>query len=130
MSYALDHKMALADLLAANPIPVVFTRFTPGSGYDPLTDNYAVPPVITTISGGGIVMTGDPEEYAANNLIVSTTPLVGFTPSVYPLRAFTTEFVMPGDTTPINGVTFTVVKILKVVAPDGGVIYSKIAVGV
>lgn len=128
MSYAADHAMALTDLLAAGGARV-FTRFTPGSGYNPDTDEYAVPPVTVTITGGGIVMTGDPEEYAAQSLVVSTTPLIGFTPTVYPLKAFTDAFVMMGDTTEINGEPFTVVKILKVVAPDGGVIYSKIAVG-
>jgi len=125
--YRADHRMALADLLAAGG-PRTFTRFTPGSGYNEATDTYAVPPVTTTIPGGGIVTSGDPEEYAAASLIVSTTPCVNFTPTAYPLKAYTTEFVMPGDTIPFNGETFTVVKLLKIVAPDGGVIYSKIAV--
>lgn len=127
MNYAIEHASALADLMAAGGART-FTRFTPGSGYDSATDTFAVPPVTLTIPGAGIVTTGDPEEYAANNLIVSTTPLVGFTPTAYPLKAFTDEFVLPGDTIQLNGEGFTVVKILKVVAPDGGVIYSKIAV--
>ena len=73
-------------------------------------------------------MTGDPEQYAALGLVLETTPVVGFSPSSYPLKAYTPEFVLPSDVTVINGVTFTVVKILKVVAPDGFVIYSRIAV--
>ena len=52
-------------------------------------------------------MSGNPEEYAAPGLILEKTPLIGFTPDDYPLKAFTPEFVMPGDTTIINGVTFT-----------------------
>lgn len=127
MSYREDHRLALADLLAAGGSRT-FTRFTPGSGYDPLTDSYAVAPVTTTITGGGIVTSGDPEEYAANSLIVSTTPCVNFTPTAFPLKAFTTEFVMPGDVIVLNGEPFTVVKLLKIVAPDGAVVYSKIAV--
>ena len=105
---------------------VVFTRTSPGV-FDPATGNFSSP-VVTTIAGEGILMTGDPEQYAALGLVLETTPVVGFTPSVYPLRAYTPEFVLPGDTAPINGVTFTAKKILKVVAPDGFVIYSRIAV--
>jgi hypothetical protein len=74
------------------------------------------------------MMSGDPEEYAAAELVLDTTPLIGFTPSGYPLRAFTPEFVLPSDTTEINGVTFTVAKIMKVVAPDGFVVFARIAV--
>lgn len=103
-----------------------FTRQRPGT-YSESTDTWSAP-TSTVISGEGIVMSGDPEEYAAQELVLSTTPMIGFTPDAYPLRAFTPEFVMPGDTTPINGVTFTVAKILKVVAPDGFVVYSRIAV--
>jgi hypothetical protein len=73
-------------------------------------------------------MSGDPVQYAALGLVLDTTPVIGFTPNGYPLKAFTPEFVLPGDTTPINGVPFTVVKLLKVVAPDGFVVYSRIAV--
>src|SRR5665811_154029 len=96
---------------------IVFTRSRPGI-FDPATGNFGSP-VVTTIPGEGILMTGDPEQYAALGLVLETTPVVGFTPAVYPLRAYTPEFVLPGDTTPINGVPFTVVKLLKVVAPDG-----------
>jgi hypothetical protein len=125
--YRTDHAMALADLLAAGGL-LTFSRFTPGSGYDPATDSYAVEPVTVTIPGGGIVTTGDPEQYAAASLVLETTPLVKFTPTSYPLKAFTDEFVLPGDVTTINDNAFTVVKILKTVAPDGGVIFSEIAV--
>lgn len=105
---------------------IVFTRSQPGT-YDSSTGNWTAP-TVTTIPGEGIMMAGDPEEFAAQELILDTTPVIGFTPTVYPLRAYTPEFVMPGDTTDINGVTFTAKKLLKVVAPDGFVIYSRIAV--
>ena len=105
---------------------VVFTRSRPGT-YVEATDSWTSP-TTTAISGEGILMSGDPEEYAAQELILETTPVVGFTPDDYPLAAFTEEFVLPGDTTVLNGVTFTVAKLLKVVAPDGFVIYSRIAV--
>ena len=105
---------------------VVFTRQRPGT-YDAATDTWSAP-TTTAIAGEGILMSGDPEEYAAQELILETTPVVGFTPDDYPLAAFTEEFVLPGDTTVLNGVTFTVAKILKVVAPDGFVVFSRIAV--
>lgn len=105
---------------------IVFTRSRPGT-YDEATDTWSAP-TSTAIAGEGILMSGDPEEFAAQELILSTTPVIGFTPDDYPLKAFTEEFVLPSDTTVINGETFTVAKILKVVAPDGFVIYSRIAV--
>lgn len=105
---------------------IVFTRSIPGT-YDEAHDTWTAPST-TAIAGEGILMSGDPEEFAAQELILDTTPVVGFTPATYPLRAYTPEFVMPGDQTVINNVLFTVAKILKVVAPDGFVIYSRIAV--
>lgn len=105
---------------------IVFTRTAQGT-FDPLTGNFG-PPVVTAITGEGFVMSGDPEQYAALGLVLDTTPVVGFTPDDYPLRAYTPEFVLPGDSTVLNGVPFTVVKLLKVVAPDGFVVYSRIAV--
>lgn len=85
---------------------------------------------VTTITGDGILVKGTPQEYEAAGLVLKSAPTVLFTPSQYPLRAFTPEFVLPGDTTVINDVTFTVKAILSVVAPDGYVIVSRIAVGV
>lgn len=105
---------------------IVFTRSAPGT-YDGATETWSNP-VTTAIAGEGILMSGDPEEFAAQELILETTPVVGFTPEGYPLRAFTPEFVLPGDKTVINNVGFTVAKLLKVVALDGFVIYSRIAV--
>ena len=105
---------------------IVFTRNSPGV-YVEATDSWTAP-TTSAITGEGILMSGDPEEYAAMELVLETTPIIGFTPDDYPLAAYTPEFVMPGDTTVLNGVTFTVVKIPKVVAPDGYVIYSRIAV--
>jgi hypothetical protein len=105
---------------------VVFTRSRQGA-FDPATGLFGSP-VVTTIAGEGVLMSGDPEQYAAMGLVLETTPVVGFSPSAYPLPAFTPSFILPGDVTTINGVTFTVVKLLKVVAPDGFVVYSRIAV--
>ena len=105
---------------------IVFTRTRQGV-FDPATGLFGSP-VVTTIGGEGILMSGDPEQYAALGLVLETTPVVGFTPSQYPLPAFTPDFVLPSDVVVINGVNFTVVKLLKVVAPDGFVVYARIAV--
>ena len=104
---------------------IVFTRNSPGV-YVEATDSWTAPST-SAIAGEGIRV-HDPEEYAALGLVLEKTPVIGFSPTDYPLRAFTDEFVKPSDTTVINGVTFTVVKLLKVVAPDGFVVYSQIAV--
>ncbi len=84
-------------------------------------------PTITTIVGEGMLVAGDPQEYAAVGLAIISGPTVLFTPSDYLLQAFTSEFVLPGDKTTINSIEFTVSKILKVVAPDGYVIMARIA---
>jgi hypothetical protein len=86
-------------------------------------------PTVTTITGEGILVKGTPQEYETAGLVLTSMPTILFTPSAYPLRAFTPEFVLPGDTVVINLTTFTVTAVLSVVAPDGYVIVSRIAVG-
>lgn len=105
---------------------MVFRRVTPGA-YDEATGTSS-PPTETTIPGEGMFVEGDPDQYAAEELVPSINPCVLFAPTAYPLKAFTPEFVMPGDVASLNGVNFTVKKILKVTAPDGYVILSRIAV--
>jgi hypothetical protein len=84
----------------------------------------------STITGDGMLVQGSPQEYEAAGLTRVVGVTVLFTPSAYPLSAYTDEFVQAGDKTEINGVTFTVKKVLSVVAPDGYVIVSRIALGV
>jgi hypothetical protein len=133
VSYAAEHASALADLKAAG-VPMTFTRTTAGIGYNEATDTYVTPPVTITIAGYGILTMGGWQSTSGNiqnepmTTVVETTPIAGFTPSTYPLKAFTAEFVLPNDTLEVNGDTFTVVKVMKVVAPDGNVIYSTISV--
>ena len=91
------------------------------------TDGTFGAPTVTTIVGDGMLVAGDPQEYAAVGLAIISGPTVLFTPTTYPLKAFTSEFVLPGDKTTINDIEFTVSKILKVVAPDGYVIMARIA---
>lgn len=94
---------------------------------DPLTG--APAPIVTTISGEAIVVRGNPQRYRELGLLLSTMPTLLFTPNGYPLKAFTPEFVLPGDVTTLNGVVMTV-KDVDPVAPDGFVIIARIVVGV
>lgn len=103
---------------------MTFTRTVQG---DEDTGGNLGAPTITTIVGEGMLVAGDPQEYAAVGLAIISGPTVLFTPSDYLLQAFTSEFVLPGDKTTINSIEFTVSKILKVVAPDGYVIMARIA---
>jgi len=102
-----------------------FTRTSPGT-YDPTTDTWTSP-VTSTIDGSAIQVRGNPQRYAALGLILATMPTLLFTPVAYGLRAFTTEFVLPGDTVVWNGVTYTA-KDIDPVAPDGLVIVARIIV--
>lgn len=103
---------------------MTFSRVTPGTE---ASDGTFDTPATTTIVGDGMLVAGDPQEYAAVGLAIISGPTVLFTPTTYPLKAFTSEFVLPGDKTTINDIEFTVSKILKVVAPDGYVIMARIA---
>ncbi len=95
---------------------ITFSRQVSGS-YDPVTGAWT-DPTTTTITGEGIVKKdGDPLRYQALNLIPSQAPTIFFTPSTN-LRAWTPEFVMLGDTTVLNGITFTVRDVAPF-APDG-----------
>jgi hypothetical protein len=107
---------------------MTFRRVSPGA-YDEATGTSS-PPTETTIPGEGMFVAGDPQQYAAEELIPSVNPCVFFAPTAYPLKAFTPEFVMAGDRVLLNGIDFVVKKVLKVVAPDGFVVASRIAVGV
>jgi len=104
---------------------MTFSRVSPGTE---AADGTFTGAATTTITGDGILVQGDPQEYARLGLTLATAPCVLFAPSGYPLQAFTDEFVRPGDVTTINGATYTVRAILKTVAPDGYVVLAKIAV--
>ena len=103
---------------------MIFTRTTLGAEG---VDGTFAASTVTTIVGDGLVVRGKPQEYEAAGLAQVLGPTVLFTPTAYPLAAFTTAFVLPGDTTSINGVPLTVAKVLSVVAPDGYVIVARIA---
>lgn len=102
---------------------LTFTRTTPGTT-DPLTET-TTGAAVTTITGEGIVVRGDPQRYRALELSLSTAPTILFAPTVYALRAYTTDFVQPGDTTVLNGVAMTV-RDVSPIAPDGMVIAARI----
>lgn len=84
-------------------------------------------PTVTTISGAAFARRGKPGTYRALGLIPSAAPMLFFTPTTYLLRAFTTEFVMPGDVTTWAGEDYTVLDV-DPFAPDGYVIHAYIVI--
>ena len=124
--YAAEHASALADIIAAGASPVTFTRSTSGT-FDDATNAW-IDAASSTIAGAAMQVRGDPERYAAKGLVLSTMPTFFFVPTLYGLRAYTPDFVMPGDTVVWNGVTLTVRDVDPNPAPDGIVIASRIVV--
>ena len=104
---------------------ITFTRTTPGTE---AADGTFTGAATTTIVGDGILVQGDPQAYARLGLTQAAAPCILFAPSGYPLKAYTDEFVLPGDTTVINSTTYVVREVIKTVAPDGYVVLAKIAV--
>lgn len=103
-----------------------FVRKHPGT-YDEALDRF-VGASTTTIIGSAIQVSGDPQRYAALGLVLSTSPTLFFTPTAYNLRAFTPDFVVPGDIVTWNDTDFTV-KDVKPIAPDGIVVAARIIAG-
>lgn len=104
---------------------VTFTRTIPGT-YNAATDSW-VGASTSSITGNAIQVKGDPQRYEALGLTLSTMPTLLFAPTGYPLRAFTPEFVMPGDYVEWNGILATV-KDVSTVSPDGTVVIARIIV--
>lgn len=106
---------------------VTFSRDTPGT-FDGTTGLFSSPST-STITGSAIQVRGNGARYRELGLVLSTMPTLLFTPSAYPLRANTDEFVLPGDTVSWNNIDYTV-KDVDPVAPDGFVIVARIIVAV
>jgi hypothetical protein len=104
---------------------VTFTRSSPGT-YNDATGQWSSPST-TTITGNAISVRGNPQRYRDLSLNIQTMPCLFFSPTTYELKAGTSEFVMPGDTTEWNGVTYTV-RDVDPIAPDGYVIAARIVV--
>lgn len=105
---------------------ITFTRTDPGT-YDAATDTHTSA-ATSTITGESVIITrGTLARLQALGLVESKAMTLGFTPTDYSLKAHTTEFVQPADTTVINGLTWTV-RDVQPVAPDGFVIYARIIV--
>lgn len=116
---------ALESITAAGRV----MRFTRTAAGVEGPDGRFTAPAPTQIEGRALVVKGAPQEYAVAGLTQILGPTVLFTPTTYPLAAYTTAFVLPGDTTEINGTVLTVMKVLSLVAPDGYVILARIALG-
>jgi len=126
-AYAAEHASALADLRAAG-MPVTFSRRVPGV-HAPATDTWTGP-TATTITGAGIQKKGDPQRYLALGLVRASAVTLFAAPTDYGLRAYTSDFVVPGDTIEHNGVTLTVRDVDPNPAPDGIVIAATIVASV
>lgn len=86
-----------------------------------------VVPTTSSITGNAIMVRGKPERYRALSLDLSTMPTLLFTPDSYPLLAFTSESVQPGDKCTWNGEAYTV-KDFEPVGPDGSVIIGRVVI--
>ncbi len=83
---------------------------------------------VTSISGSAIITTsGKSEGYVRLGLSPSAAPLILFTPDNYDLKAYTDEFVLPGDEIEILDLTWKARDVLPV-SIDGFVILGKIIV--
>lgn len=104
---------------------VTVTRSRPGT-FDPTTRTWSSP-TTTTIVGSAFQMRGSPQRYAALGLNLTTMPTLFFTPNDYELRAYSDDFVLPGDSLEWNDVTYTVRDVAPI-APDGVVIAAYLVV--
>ena len=84
-------------------------------------------PIVVTITGEGGQVPGNPQRYAALGLKLDAMPTLLVTPSGYPLRAYTDEFIKPGDTVVWNESVWTV-KDVDPIAPDGTVVVAYVVV--
>lgn len=105
---------------------ITFTRKT--ETYDASTDTYTNI-VTSTVTGNAIAVRGNPERYRALGLALTKSPTLFFSPTEYGLRAFSSDFVQPGDTCSWAGQTFTAQDV-DPIAPDGIVIAARIIIGV
>lgn len=105
---------------------VTFIRTKPGT-HDPTTERFGAP-TSTSITGNAIEVQGDPDHYRQNGLSLDTMPTLLFSPTGYPLRAHTAEFVQPGDSCEWVGRQFVVKNISGIIAPDGFVVAARIVI--
>jgi hypothetical protein len=93
--------------------------------YDAATDTMVT--TTSTITGSAVLVKGDPLRYQALGLVESAAPTLLFSPASYGLKAFTDQFVQPGDTVDWLGTTYTV-RDVQPTAPDGYVIVARLVV--
>lgn len=127
MPYTTEHAGAVADLTAAGTASLVFTRRSPGTEG---TDGTFAGATTSLVRCVGMQVKGDPQEYAGANLTMHHMTTLLVAPTTYGVRAYSDRFLLPGDTVPYLGQTFTVRAVLSVVAPDGVVLLARVAVSV
>ena len=103
---------------------ITFHRITqnvvPTTGY--------VTPILRTFQGNGIFKRRDPQVYKDLGLVAEASATILFECETYGYRAYSEDFVQPGDTTEILGIKWTA-KSVNPVAIDGLVILAYIVVG-
>src|SRR5258708_5302724 len=104
---------------------VTFTRTTPGI-FNAADGTFGAS-TTTTITGDAIQVRGNPDRYDALNLVLGSMPTLFFTPTLYDLRAGSSDFVLPGDSVQWNLLTY-IVKDIDPIAPDGIIIAARIII--
>lgn len=118
MSYTDDATGALADLTDAGA-SVTFTQQTPGV-YDAATDTFTGAATVT-VAGSAVEIPGDPDTYAALELVLLQARTLLFSASTY------AALPALGASVTWGSAVFTV-RSVDSVAPDGNAIISTIVV--
>lgn len=118
MTYAPDHKGALADV-AASGAAVTFTRRNPGT-HNPLTETFTTSGT-TSVAGRAIKTRSNPRQYEALKLVQTEALTLFFVPTTYG------DMPTPGMQCTWAGQTHTV-RDVDPVAPDGTVIAARVVV--
>jgi hypothetical protein len=82
---------------------------------------------VTTITGHAVQVRGAAATYARLGLSETQAPTLLITPTTYGLRAWSDEFVRPGDEVEWAGGSF-VVQDVAPIAPDGVVIAARVVI--
>lgn len=104
-----------------------FTRTSPGT-FDATTNTFSGGSSTSTLTGNAIQVKGNPQRYKALGLSLETNVTLFFSELDYNLRAFTTDFVQPGDTLSWNDQTYSVIAV-DPIAIDGIVIAARVITG-
>lgn len=126
MSYAGDHASAYADVAAAGTL-CTFVREQQGAETVAGTVGALTR---STIPCAAFAQRSSPERFAELGLTLERAVTLFVAPAVYPLRAYTAEFIRPNDTVVWNGVPMTVRAVGPLIAVDGTVVAGAVVASV